>query len=129
MKMKIPSSSLSALVSVAMSLLCACASTPQGDVERRPAEVKLYSMGQLADNRYEVVSRLWVDSWRSAFRIPTYPSEDEAIASLQAEAARLGADGLVNVSCLDQGRSTKSQNAEPTVLCYGIAVRVKRSDG
>ena len=127
--MNIPTSMLSALLSVVMCVLCGCASAPQGDGGGRPGDVKLYDMGQLPDNRYEVVSRLWVGSWQAALRVPTYPTENEAIASLQTEAARLGADGLVNVSCLDQGRSMKPEDAAPAVLCYGIAIRVKRSDG
>ena len=66
---------------------------------------------------------------QTGLRVPTYPTESEAIASLQTEAARVGADGLINISCLDQGRSTKPENAEPAVLCYAIAIRVGRSGG
>ena len=117
--MKIPTPTLSALFSVVMCVLCGCASAPQGDAGGRPGDVKLYGMGQVPDNRYEVVSRLWVDSWQTGLRVPTYPTENEAIASLQTEAARLGADGLINIGCLDQGRSTKPENAEAAVLCYG----------
>jgi hypothetical protein len=127
--MKILSSQLSALVAVAVCGLSGCASVPQSDVERRPPEVKVYDLGQLPANRYEVVSRIWVDSWRTAFWPPTYPSQDEAITSLKDEAARVGADGLVNVICLDQGRSRWFMSPEPAVLCYGNAIRVRRSEG
>ena len=127
--MRVPSSQLSALVAVAVCALSGCASVPQGNVESRPSEIKVYSFGELPVNRYEVVSRIWVDSWRTAFWPPTYPSQDEAIASLQNEAARLGADGLMNVICLDQGRSRWPMRAEPAVLCYGNAIHVRRSEG
>jgi hypothetical protein len=127
--MRIPSSQLSALVAVAVCVLSGCATAPQGTVQSRPSEIKVYSFGELPVSSYEVVSRIWVDSWRTAFWPPTYPSQDEAIASLQNEAARLGANGLMNVICLDQGHSRWSTSADPAILCYGNAIRVRRSEG
>ena len=127
--MRILSSRLSTLVAVAVCVLSGCASAPQGTVQSRPSEIKVYSSGELPVNSYEVVSRIWVDSWRTAFWPPTYPTQDEAIAALQNEAARLRADGLMNVICLDQGHSRWSMSAEPAVLCYGNAIRVRRSEG
>jgi hypothetical protein len=115
----------SALVAIAVYLLCACASIAQSDGEKRAAEVKIFGLGDPNTSRYEVVSRPWVDSWRSALWVPTYPSEEQALAALQTEAARRGADGLMNVSCLNQGRP----NAEPAILCYGIGIRLRPSNG
>ena len=93
--MKLRSSRFSALVTVAVCVLSGCASVPQSGVEGGATEVKVYGSGKLAASQYEVVRRLWVDSWRAAFWLPTYPSEAEGIASLQTEAGRLGADGLI----------------------------------
>jgi uncharacterized protein YbjQ (UPF0145 family) len=61
--------------------------------------------------------------------LPTFPSQEQAIAALQTEAASRGADGLLNVNCLDQGRWTWSSKTEPAFLCYGIAIRVRPSQG
>ena len=116
-------------VAVAVCVLSGCASVPQGGLERGTNEVKVYETGTLAASQYVVVRRVWVDSWRSAFRLPTYSSEAEGIASLQAEAARLGADGLINVICLDQGHWKWSADPGPAVLCYGNAIRVQRNEG
>jgi uncharacterized protein YbjQ (UPF0145 family) len=127
--MKIRSSAASTLAAVAAFVLAGCASTPSSDVERRAADVNVYRMSQLADKRYDVVRYIWVDSWQSAFRVPTHPSETDAIAALRTEAARVGADGLVNVVCLDQNRRGGSTNAEPAVLCYGNAIRFRRAEG
>ena len=113
----------------AASLLAGCASAPPANVERQAADVKVYGPSELSTNQYEVVSRLWVDSWRTAWRLPTYPSEEAAIASLRAEAARLGADGLVNVGCLREAPSTWSGSAQPSILCYANAIRIRRSAG
>ena len=127
--MKIRSSRLSALVAGAIFVLGTGAGIAQGDVEQRTPELKIYTFGEIDMSRYEVVGRPWVDSWRSAFWVPTFPSEEQAVAALQTEAARRGADGLLNVSCLDQGRWKWSSNTEPAFLCYGIAIRVRPSQG
>src|SRR6476661_3135814 len=101
--MNIRRSRVSALVAVAVYLLSAGASIAQSDVEKRAPEVKMiYELGGPNTSQYEVVSRPWVDSWRSAFWVPTYPSEEQAVAALQTEAARRGADALMNVICLNQ---------------------------
>ena len=125
--MKIRSPRFSALVAVVACVLSGCASTPPSGVEGDVTGVKIYESNQLVPNQYEVVGRIWVDSWRSAFRLPAYASEAEARASLQAEAARRGADGLINVFCSDLGHSKWTWSSGPAVLCYGNAIRVRRT--
>ena len=120
---------LSALIACAVCALSGCASVPQQDIERRAAEIKVYKPAELSGTSYESVGHVWVDSWRTAFYPPTYSSEDEALRSLRAEAARLGANGLVNIVCLDQNVPKKSGNAELAVLCYGYAIRVRQGTG
>ena len=127
--MKIRNSRLSALVAGSAYVLCAGAGIAQSDVEQRASALKFYGFGEIDPSRYEVVGRLWGDSWRSAFWVPTFPSQEQAIAALRVEAARRGADGLLNVDCLDQGRWKWSSNTEPAFLCYGIAIRVRPSQG
>ena len=117
------------LAVIAVGVLSGCASTPQSGVESRADEVKVYELGQIAVNRYDVLSHIWADSWRSATGMPLHASEAQGVASLQAEAARLGANGLVNVVCLDQGRPNWWSSPAPAYLCYGIAVRVKANAG
>ena len=123
--MKLGSSRFSMLVAVAVCVLSGCASAPRSGVERQAAEVKVYEPEQLAQGQYELVRYLWVDSWRTAFWLPTASSEAKGIASLQAEAARRGANGLINVSCRDQGHFIWSRSREPAILCYGNAIRVR----
>ena len=122
--MKFRSPRFSAFVAVTACVLSGCASAPQTGIEGRAAEVKVFEPEQLAQGQYELVRYLWVDSWRTAFWLPSAPSEAEGIASLQAEAARLGANGLINVSCRDQGHFIWSRRREPAILCYGNAIRV-----
>jgi uncharacterized protein YbjQ (UPF0145 family) len=123
--MKLRSSRFSTLVAVAAYVLSGCASSPQNGGEGRATEVKIYESAQLAQDQYELVRYLPVDSWRTAFWLPTYSSQAEGIASLQAEATRLGANGLIDVSCLDQRSSIWPWNREHAVLCYGNAIRVR----
>ena len=116
----------SALALSAVCALCGCASAPQADIEGRAAEIKVYKPAELSGVPYESVGHVWVDSWRTAFFPPTYPNEDEAVRSLRAEAARLGANGLVNIVCLDQNVPAKA-GKEPTILCYANAIRVRQA--
>jgi hypothetical protein len=125
--MKIRGSRLFTLLGGAVCVLSAGAGIAQSDVEQRAPELKIYASGEISMSRYEVVGRPWVDSWRSAFWLPTFPSQEQAIAALQIEAARGGADGLLNVICLDQGHWKWPSNTEPAFLCYGIAIRVRQS--
>jgi hypothetical protein len=127
--MKIRHSPFSSLVAVAIYVLSVGASIAQSDVAKRAPDVRLYKLGELNASRVEVVSRLWADTWRSAFWVPSYPSQEQAIAASQTEAARQGADGLINVVCLDQGRSKWSSTTDPAIVCYGIAIHVRPSEG
>jgi hypothetical protein len=104
-------------------LLSGCASAPRNSTAA--ADVKVYGPAQLIPGQYELVRRLWVDSWRTAFWMPTHTSEAAGIAALRDEAARLGANGLIYVDCLDQGHAMWSRSREPAIVCYGNAVRVK----
>ena len=119
--------SLSALMGMAVCALAGCASVPDENIQRRADEIKIYSGTEMPSNRVDVVGRIWVDSWRTAYVVPTYPTEADAIAALRVEAAQLGAEALVNVVCLDQGRPQWWSRPEPAILCYGNAVRVRRS--
>jgi uncharacterized protein YbjQ (UPF0145 family) len=77
--------------------------------------VKVYDATQIAPSRYTVVKRLWTESARSMFWIPSDDNERTAVASLTDEAARLGADGVVNLHCAYDGG----------VYCYGLAIKLK----
>ena len=106
-------------------VLSGCASAPKIGVEMQADQVKIYGPSQIVRGQYDDVRYLWVDSWRAAFWLPSASSEADGIASLQAEAARLGANGLINVSCIDQGHFMWSWSRNPSILCYGHAIHVR----
>ena len=91
--------------------------------------MQVYELNPFVGNSFEVVGRLWIGSWRSAFGVTTYPKKEDAIAAMQTEASRLNADALVDVSCVDQHGSTWFRGSQPAYLCYGVAVKLRRNQG
>src|SRR5262245_9912167 len=112
-----------AVIAIA-ALLSACATTKSDDAQTKSDEVKIYSPAELRQGSYETVKRLWVESWRTAFWVPTYSSRDDGIAALKDKAQSLGANGLVNVDCYgDSGLFGGS----PSYTCYGKAIKVAQN--
>jgi len=102
-------------VLILIAALSACSSIKSEDV-------KIYSPAELRQGEYELVARIWVDRFRTAFSVPTYSSRDGGIAALRDKAASLDANGLTNVDCYgDSGLIGGSQ----AFTCYGKAIRVK----
>src|SRR5262249_60926885 len=121
-------SGLALLMAVGL-LATGCAGVPQVDGERPPTAVRVYETDPYLGKSYVIIGHLWADSQRASFWIPTYPTRDAAIASIQAEAARLNADALVSVSCVDQRGSTWFRKDEPAFLCYGVAIQLRQRQG
>lgn len=88
-----------------------------------PDEVRIYEPGQLTRDRYEIVTRLWVESWRSAVQVPTHADRAAAIAALKAEAMQRGANALTNVACLVDGSPLWGSGPH---FCYALAIRLKK---
>ena len=128
--MKIRSARLSSIM-VALAFVSSTGGGIAQSAGEQPApQLRMYTVGEINASRYDVVSRLWADSWRSAVWLETFPTQGEAVAALQTEAARRGADALLNVYCFDQGRRWAwSTTTEPSFLCYGLAIRVRPGQG
>lgn len=86
------------LLLACLGVLAGCAGKPVAPVAA-PESVSVHESVTSAPPRYEVVRRLWVESWRSAFFVPTYASVEEGMADLRREAARLGGNGVLNFGC------------------------------
>jgi hypothetical protein len=98
-----------ALVGMAASTGCA----------QNPA-VRVYDTGELTLDRYTVLERLWTGTWRASFWVPTYDDPSSAIAALTAKAAELGADGVVNLHCVNDAGAWGAG-----YYCYGLAIKLK----
>ena len=86
-------------------------------------EVHIYEAGALTPDRYTVVKRLSVESWQSAFWVPTYEESGDAITAVEKEAAAAGANGIINLNCLNARGGWFS--GKDAYYCYGNAIRVK----
>jgi hypothetical protein len=87
-----------------------------------PQDIRVYEPGTLTRDRYEIVKRLWVESWRSAIYIPGHAGHAAAIAAMKDEAMRRGANGLTNVACLVDDRPVWGSGPH---FCYALAIRIR----
>jgi hypothetical protein len=99
----------------------AFAQTPLTD-----APLRVYDATELPLGQYTVIKRLWVDAWRSAFHVPTDSDPGDAVRSLVEEAARLGADGVVNLHCV---RGSDTIVSGSGYYCYGSAFKFRQGRG
>ena len=109
-----------ALVTTGM-LCCAAAAGAQAQQPARDAPVRVFDATELTPDRYTIIKRLWVESWRSAFWVPSHDDSGAAIAALTAEAARLGADAVTNLACLNDSRAWVARG----YFCYGLAIKLR----
>jgi uncharacterized protein YbjQ (UPF0145 family) len=84
------------------------------------AQVKVFDATQLTLDRYSVVTRVWTQAWRSAFWVPEYGTAADAIDALISKAAGAGADGVINLHCLNDTGGWGSG-----YICYGLAIKLK----
>ena len=124
--MRIWSSPLPLLIVGVAVLGSGCATAPPADTQARPP-VQVYPMNPYIGQPYDIVGRIWTGTSKTAYRLPLYPTKEEAIASMQTEAATLNADALISVSCLDEGSSTWFKSTGPGFLCYGVAIKLQRA--
>ena len=109
------------ICSAAAGVLCSFAPGAGSQDIARGAPLRVFDATELTPDRYTIVKRLWVETWRPAFRIPGHTDSGAAIAALTAEAASLGADGVTNLVCLNDGRAWFDRN----YYCYGVAIRLR----
>jgi uncharacterized protein YbjQ (UPF0145 family) len=96
-----------------------------GVLAQAPAEaapVRVYDATQITPDRYTVIRRVWVESWRSAFFVPVSRNAGDAITALVSEAGRVGADGVVNLHCLEGSDGLFPVHG---YYCYGNAIKLK----
>ena len=120
------------VAALAAGVLPGCATVSKsGEAALKVDQVRVYAPEELAKVQYELVKRLRVQSGSAAIRTPGYATAAQGIAVLQAEAARLGANGLSEVTCqkYDLGRPAPIGTTEPAFICYGNAIRVRNGGG
>ncbi len=114
------------LMIAALAATAGCAGISK-DVATKAEEVRVYEPEELAKVKYEPVKHLRVRAGSAAIRQPGYATAARGIAVMQAEAARLGANGLTNVTCRKYSdvKEAVIGTPEPAFVCDGDAIRVR----
>lgn len=68
-------------------------------MQPRAAEIAVYEAFPPSARSYQLVKRVWVDGWTSAYRIPTYASIEAGAADIRNQAALLGGNAVMNFGC------------------------------
>lgn len=95
---------------------------PLGAAAVEPDKVAIHESVTSAPVRYQVIKRLWVGSWVSAFTVPTYRSREQAEAAFRDHAARLGGNGVINFGCYNRVISPNPP-AGSRLSCNGTVVK------
>jgi hypothetical protein len=111
---------LAAAVLLAGAAGCASKAAPTKETKVPPSEIKVYQTTDLLESQYTLITRVWIDSWRSNITFPTFKSETDGMDAMKRVASDAGGNGLINAICLD-GRSKPSD--KPELYCYADAIR------
>lgn len=107
---------------VLFAAITGCASKPAVKGAKVAAsEVRIYATPDLLQSQYRLVEHVWIDSWRSNFTYPSFGSDAAGMDAMKRVASGAGANGLINVICLD---ARSSPSGSPLLYCYGDAIRV-----
>lgn len=101
-------------------VICLLMLVAAGARAAEPAPMRVFDAGELSLDRYMVVKRLWTGTLRASFWVPEYSDAAAAISALTTEARDLGADGVVNLHCVND-----AGNWGGGYLCYGLAIKLK----
>ena len=94
--------------------LSGCAGQPGAPVTAE--QVSVHESVASAPPSFKVIKRYWVDSWATAFLLPTYASEDDARQAFKTYAADAGGNGVINFGCY-------RMYDETSLRCNGTVVR------
>ncbi|HTP61719.1 MAG TPA: hypothetical protein VMJ14_06530 [Burkholderiales bacterium] len=104
-------------------LLClfGCAApAPTEPAAAAPQKITIYESVTGAPARFQIVKRLWIESWISVVGSPWYDSLDEAKQAFREHAESLGGNGVINFGCY---RMAGVLGGSPRLSCNGTIVR------
>jgi hypothetical protein len=87
-------------------------------------KVTIHESVTSAPPHFTILRRVWVESWRSAFFVPTYGSQEEAAAAFRRHAASIGGNGVINFGCYHRVISP-SPPPGSALSCNGTIVRFR----
>jgi hypothetical protein len=105
---------------IAAALLAFAGATATAQENRRETSpIRVYEASELSLASYTVVKRIWAGTWRASLWVPGHTELADAIEALKAKAAGAGADGVVNLHCLNEAPW------DDRYFCYGLAIKLK----
>jgi hypothetical protein len=84
-------------------------------------QIRVFDATELPLHRYEVVKRIWTQTWHASFWVSTHDEAADAIAALTRKAADAGANGVINLHCLNDTGGWSSNG----YFCHGLAIKLK----
>ena len=86
------------------------------------AKVEVFESYPQNHRPYQLVKRVWVESFRSAFFVPGYDSVEEARRDFQDHAVALGGDAVMNFGCYRRDANIPHES-KPALLCNGNIIK------
>lgn len=84
-------------------------------------EIQVVELGAVPQGSYELVARVWTETWMTPFWIPWHDTPAEAMEALKAQAALRGADALANAVCIPAPTAWGGMQ----YFCHGDAVKMR----
>lgn len=109
---------LARFIAAAMLALASMGISAQQRAENAP--VRVFDAGELTLDRYTVIARVWTGTWRAPFWFPSHDDSGAAVAALTGKAASLGANGVVNLHCVNDAGAWSGG-----YYCYGLAIKLR----
>lgn len=109
---------LACRIAAALLVIVSTGAMAQDRAETVP--VRVFDAGELTPDRYTVIERIWTGTLRASFWVPSHEDAGAAVAALTSKAANLGANGVVNLHCVND---TGGWGGGYT--CYGLAIQLK----
>lgn len=111
---------LTRFIAAALLVVAGTGALAQDRAENTPP-VRVFDAGELPPNRYTLIERIWTSTWRAPFWFPSDEDAAAAAATLIDKAAQLGADGVVNLHCVNDTNAWGDG-----YYCYGLAIKLKQ---
>jgi hypothetical protein len=95
---------------------------PSTALEARNA-VKIYTIRQLAEKKYEDLGPIEATSCKSLMWDPV-PTREDAVNQLRVRTVKLGGNGLLNLMCDAREGTSVSKNCWSSITCAASAIQV-----
>lgn len=120
-----PAHRIRALLASAVAVLCVSGCSmfggraePSPEAAAQAERIGVYEASPPGSSNYRLVTRLWVEPWRSAISVPRYATLEAGVADLRAQAVALGGDAIINFACYHADVDPRSD-----YYCNGTVVR------